>query len=483
MAGAAQSDGEQTGMVAGQQDLEAFASHPGVGNGLSEPLRGVLAETALTGCIRYPWHLLKPLCQVLIDQVFSEFAAEEQLEGPPRPMPGGGSPDSVRSGLHSLLDSFSEAPFTLQRLCEVLLEPRKQYRRLDKLAAAVEKLLLVTSTCPPTPDPPSRPSLAALGPVNTNPPSPYLVTTTPTAAGGAAVAAGQLQLVPHLPNGQATAAAGADGGGGNARPPGSDTYSAVHRMFMQSSTPSPAESAGAQQGAGGAAGATQPAGVPGGAAVEDGLTAEDAEEAKRAEQFVKDALMDIEPPAEGPHAQQPQQLLQQGQRTTDAQASASVKSAASPAAGARHEAGGLSLLMVASGDQPQAVTEGEQAAQQGQQQQAAGQEQYQGGAGGGQEAAGLDMGDVPMTVTPAEELHDVVNASRAAPEPPQQEEHEAGQGSVAGEQATAEMDVDGPSRAEGLEAGGAGGVEATPAAEAAASNEQAAASADQDLSG
>ena len=49
-------------------------------------------------------------------------------------MPGGGSPDSVRSGIHSLLDSFSEAPFTLQRLCEVLLEPRKQYRRLDKLA-------------------------------------------------------------------------------------------------------------------------------------------------------------------------------------------------------------------------------------------------------------------------------------------------------------------------------------------------------------
>ena len=57
-----------------------LCSHPGVGNGLSEPLRGVLAETALTGCIRYPWHLLKPLCQVLIDQVFSDFAAEEQLE-------------------------------------------------------------------------------------------------------------------------------------------------------------------------------------------------------------------------------------------------------------------------------------------------------------------------------------------------------------------------------------------------------------------
>ncbi len=54
-------------------------------------------------------------------------------QGPPRPMPGGGSAEGVQAGLHSLLDGFAEAPFTLQRLCEVLLEPRKQYSRLDKL--------------------------------------------------------------------------------------------------------------------------------------------------------------------------------------------------------------------------------------------------------------------------------------------------------------------------------------------------------------
>lgn len=56
--------------------------------------------------------------------------------GPPRPPPPGfeGS-ESLAARLHSLLDSFDAAPFTLQRLCEVLLEPRKQYARLDKVVS------------------------------------------------------------------------------------------------------------------------------------------------------------------------------------------------------------------------------------------------------------------------------------------------------------------------------------------------------------
>lgn len=47
---------------------------------LTEALRGVLAETATTGCIRYDWQLLKPLCHSLIDTVLAEYAVEEQVE-------------------------------------------------------------------------------------------------------------------------------------------------------------------------------------------------------------------------------------------------------------------------------------------------------------------------------------------------------------------------------------------------------------------
>lgn len=58
-------------------------------------------------------------------------------QGPPRPPPPGfEGAESPGARLHSLLDGFEAAPFTLQRLCEVLLEPRKQYARLDKVVRA-----------------------------------------------------------------------------------------------------------------------------------------------------------------------------------------------------------------------------------------------------------------------------------------------------------------------------------------------------------
>ena len=131
--------------------------------------------------------------------------------------PGFDSPADAAARLHGLLDGFAEAPFTLQRLCEVLCEPRKQYNRIDKVVsgerwgcaaetrhgvalqlatpsslseqrqsllhrsspcrqvAGIEKLLMVTSTRRPDPHDslPPPPALSDLTRVNENPPSPY----------------------------------------------------------------------------------------------------------------------------------------------------------------------------------------------------------------------------------------------------------------------------------------------------------------------
>jgi len=57
--------------------------------------------------------------------------------GPPALLPGGESGEEARGRLRAALEAFGDAPFTLQRLAEVLLEPRKQYARLDKLVRAV----------------------------------------------------------------------------------------------------------------------------------------------------------------------------------------------------------------------------------------------------------------------------------------------------------------------------------------------------------
>lgn len=57
--------------------------------------------------------------------------------------------ESMKKMLVEKLDSFTSAPFTIQRISELLSEPRKQYSRVDKFMRAVEKTILVVSTIPP----------------------------------------------------------------------------------------------------------------------------------------------------------------------------------------------------------------------------------------------------------------------------------------------------------------------------------------------
>lgn len=54
--------------------------------------------------------------------------------------------ETMKKMLIEKLDSFNSAPFTIQRICELLADPRKQYSRIDKFMRAVEKTILVVST-------------------------------------------------------------------------------------------------------------------------------------------------------------------------------------------------------------------------------------------------------------------------------------------------------------------------------------------------
>ena len=138
-------------------------------------------------CGRYPWSLVRPLLAELMDSVLLEFEADGQVEvgavaglptrvvikaaaapcvtayaqsqawhqqdsaeaaqaiavrilvlqvGPPQ---AGTSPEAakvMRAHLGRLLMGWDRGPpFTLQRFVELLLEPRKQYSRLDKLVS------------------------------------------------------------------------------------------------------------------------------------------------------------------------------------------------------------------------------------------------------------------------------------------------------------------------------------------------------------
>lgn len=59
--------------------------------------------------------------------------------GPNRGAAFGGDEDlpSTLARFRKILSGFSQAPWTLQRLCELLLEPRKQYQVLRKVGVCV----------------------------------------------------------------------------------------------------------------------------------------------------------------------------------------------------------------------------------------------------------------------------------------------------------------------------------------------------------
>ena len=76
-----------------------------------------------------------------VEQVCSEyFATTKDLNEPY---------DDLLQRLLTLLQDFPNAPFTVQRLCELLLDPHRIYATSTrKVSSAIEKLLTVSSTVP-----------------------------------------------------------------------------------------------------------------------------------------------------------------------------------------------------------------------------------------------------------------------------------------------------------------------------------------------
>eukprot|EP00210_Caulerpa_lentillifera_P005438 g5200.t1 len=152
-------------------ELELLAFKDSTNRKLDGKLRGVLMEIATTGVLRYSWNLVLPVLIVQLESVLRDYADEEQVEiGPSRPLPQNESLDECISRYSKALHVFQDAPFTIQRIAELVLEPKKHYSRLQKIAGAFEKLIFVTTSVPKMTSPPEPPPLiTALPPVNSNP--------------------------------------------------------------------------------------------------------------------------------------------------------------------------------------------------------------------------------------------------------------------------------------------------------------------------
>lgn len=118
------------------------------------------------------WNDLKPILAKRLHAVVAH--ADATHAAPPTP-PASGTPqsnlpllqqpapepesvDAVLQRLLAMLDEFHAPPFTTQRLCELLVDPMRDYKTSTrKLLNALEKLLTVSSTVPTLAPPRSLP--------------------------------------------------------------------------------------------------------------------------------------------------------------------------------------------------------------------------------------------------------------------------------------------------------------------------------------
>jgi len=104
-------------------------------------LDGVLGEISETGHSQFEWAQLKPVLAAKIEAVCAEYYAS--VQDLPEPY------EEILKRLLALLADFPNAPFTVQRLCELLLDPHRIYATSTrKVSSALEKLLTVSSTVP-----------------------------------------------------------------------------------------------------------------------------------------------------------------------------------------------------------------------------------------------------------------------------------------------------------------------------------------------
>ncbi|CAN6207901.1 unnamed protein product [Urochloa humidicola] len=122
-----------------------------------EEMRGIIEVIADTGKFWHDWDFLKSLLSLQLKQVLDEYFEAQMASQDGVQQQRCFSTEAYSELVSRLSDAlwrFEEGPpFTLQRLCEILLNPKGTYTKLSKLALALEKNLLVTSTLTKCTDP------------------------------------------------------------------------------------------------------------------------------------------------------------------------------------------------------------------------------------------------------------------------------------------------------------------------------------------
>jgi len=130
-------------------DLNVFEKNPV--SPIPQSLEDYLDHISKTGNTVFPWPKIKPLFKIKLETTISEFNETLPCEPGVTKMPNVESfkYTEMKERMMEQLESYSGVPFTVQRLCELLTQPSRHYKRVDKFMRGLEKVMLVVTTIEP----------------------------------------------------------------------------------------------------------------------------------------------------------------------------------------------------------------------------------------------------------------------------------------------------------------------------------------------
>jgi hypothetical protein len=136
-------------------NLEAFAAQQQ--KVVTPDLHQIVENISKTGVSCYPWPALKYLLSSMLNEVLNKIHGktledrknETDNDKLDRYRVEDESFEERKQKFFQALNSYEEAPFTLQRLCELIVIPEKAYSTNSrKYLTALEKMVNITSTVP-----------------------------------------------------------------------------------------------------------------------------------------------------------------------------------------------------------------------------------------------------------------------------------------------------------------------------------------------
>ncbi|KAG9353309.1 hypothetical protein JZ751_017886 [Albula glossodonta] len=109
-----------------------------------------LCHVAKTGETMIQWSQFKTYFLFKLEKVMDDFrASAPEQRGPANPNVECIPFEEMKERILKIVNGYNGIPFTIQRLCELLTEPRRNYTGTDKFLRGVEKVSPVP-TLPPS---------------------------------------------------------------------------------------------------------------------------------------------------------------------------------------------------------------------------------------------------------------------------------------------------------------------------------------------